>query len=403
MQPQQQVMPATQGAAQASALPRRRVLFDIVHADEPRWGGLEENICTLGKHLAALGYEPLIALRAPYAPQFQERLTAAGVRILDCPELLSVENRRPPIQTWVPAFCSLLRRERIDIYHMQSAHLGNEFWAAMAARVAGTRALLCTYHTQFFSESAQRRLAMSAVHGPVGVRAIAISHELYDVLNRLYRPPRSHLALIPPGIEDAGYQPSQGLSGGGGVLTLGYVGRLSHEKGLDLCITALAQLAEPEKVRLVVIGDGPEREALELQAQTLGMAGRVDFRGWVADASRYLSEFDVVVVSSRYEGFGLIAAEACAVGRPVIATRVGGLVDIVRAGETGWLVPAEDPAALAGAIEQAATDPAGLRRMGASARQRYEANWRAEDMANRVARAYEAALGKRGVPQPSPV
>ena len=131
------------------------------------------------------------------------------------------------------------------------------------------------------------------------------------------------------------------------------VGRASPEKGFDVLLEAV-HLARRDgaDVTLDIVGYGPDRAALEARGAQLGLAGAVRFLGPLPRAVLYerMAAAHAVVVPSRREGLGLVAVEALALGRPVIASRVGGLPEVVTAG-TGTLVPPEDPAALAHALQ----------------------------------------------------
>jgi glycogen(starch) synthase len=153
------------------------------------------------------------------------------------------------------------------------------------------------------------------------------------------------------------------------------LGRLTPQKGFDLALRAVAQLATrfPE-VRLVIAGDGDERAPLETLAETLGIADRCDWRGWVppSDVSRVIDEATIVVLASRYEGLPLVALEAAWMGRPVVATRVGGMAEVVCDEETGLLVQPENVDELASAMTRLLERPEEARRMGAAARRHVE-------------------------------
>jgi glycogen(starch) synthase len=150
-------------------------------------------------------------------------------------------------------------------------------------------------------------------------------------------------------------------------------GRVVFDKGFDLAIEAFARVVEafPE-ARLVVAGDGTEVGALRARAAELGVGERVEFRGWVSPhaVASLVAEASVVVVPSRLEGFGLVALEAAHGARPVVATRVGGLPEVVADGETGLLVEPEDPSGLAAAILALLHAPEDILRMGRAARTR---------------------------------
>ncbi|ADB73144.1 glycosyltransferase [Geodermatophilus obscurus] len=149
-----------------------------------------------------------------------------------------------------------------------------------------------------------------------------------------------------------------------GRLVVGAVGRLDRQKGFDVLMRAIADLPA---AHLVLIGDGPEWEALEALATDLGLKGRVTMAGWSDEAPTLMRSFDVLAVPSRWEGLPLVVLEAMLGGVPVVATPVGGIPDAVRHEETGLLVEVEDPAGLAAALNRLGTDPALRRRLAAAA------------------------------------
>jgi len=152
------------------------------------------------------------------------------------------------------------------------------------------------------------------------------------------------------------------------------VGRMVAEKGFDVAIAAFASISRDwPTARLVLAGDGPVRAALEQQAHDLGVAGRVDFLGWIAPGAMaaIMNDATIVIMPSRWqEPFGLVAMEAAQMARPVVATRVGGLPEVVVHGETGVLVEGDNSAALAGAVTSLLENPRLAAQMGRAARER---------------------------------
>jgi len=178
------------------------------------------------------------------------------------------------------------------------------------------------------------------------------------------------------------------------------VARLQEHKGMDTVIRALpAILAGAPDVRYAVAGAGPDRERLEQLAQELGVGDRVRFLGGVGDQDlpAFYNLASVYVGASRragrlgVEGFGISLVEASACGLPVVAGNSGGIPDAVRDGETGFLVPPEDPAALAAAISRLLADSGLASRIGAAGRRAVETyyNW---DRVVRDLRAIEAEV-----------
>jgi glycosyltransferase involved in cell wall biosynthesis len=138
---------------------------------------------------------------------------------------------------------------------------------------------------------------------------------------------------------------------GGHEYLVGIVGRLAPIKNHRLFLEAAAHVTRMEpRARFVVVGDGDLRPRLERRSRELGIDDRVFFTGWRRDLYRIYSDLDVLVISSNNEGTPMVAIEAMAAGCPVVATRVGGVPDVIRHGETGVLVPPHSPQDLANGI-----------------------------------------------------
>ena len=173
-----------------------------------------------------------------------------------------------------------------------------------------------------------------------------------------------------------------------GTLRLACLSRLSHEKGVDLLVRAVALAAmQGAHVRATIAGDGPERDTLELLAAELRVLDRVHFIGRVDDIVPVLREADALVIPSRSENLPLAALEAIAAGVPVVATDVGGVGEIVRPGITGWLVPPEDAGELA-AVLCTLGDGIALRTVRSRCAEE-GTSFRASTMAMGVLRAYD--------------
>ncbi len=151
---------------------------------------------------------------------------------------------------------------------------------------------------------------------------------------------------------------------------IGWVGRISYEKGLDVMLDALA-LLQGTGITLSVLGDGDERTELQARAHTLGIGTRVTWHGTVHGAARVISAFDAFVLSSRTEGTPIALFEAIAAGVPVVASAVGGVPDVVSPAEA-MLVRAQDPAALAAAVAGTLDDSAAALERARAARRRLD-------------------------------
>ena len=181
-----------------------------------------------------------------------------------------------------------------------------------------------------------------------------------------------------------------------------FVGRLVERKGVHLLLDALAALPPERRVVLRVVGDGPERGRLEAQAQRLGLGGRAVFHGFVPqdELRARMAACDcfvlpaVVDAKGDTEGLGVVLLEAMSYGKPTIASAAGGIVDIVRDGRNGFLVPRGDAAALADAIRRMMDDPAAARQMGLHGREDVAAGFSWDVIVGRLVEVYER-VGRR--------
>ena len=214
---------------------------------------------------------------------------------------------------------------------------------------------------------------------------------------RLYRHART--VVIPPGVELAAFaRPPAGGRGDSTWFTLVSVSRLIEVKGVEYAISALALLRDRgRRVRLEIVGDGPRRAALERLGLDLRLTEEIRFHGALAYASvpAILWRGDAFLLSSivdskgRTEGFGTVILEAMAAGLPVIASAVGGIVEIIRDGDNGLLVPPGDPAAIAAAVERLIDDPTAA--VGLQTRAAVDVAARYSDAA--ITSRYESVLG----------
>jgi glycosyltransferase involved in cell wall biosynthesis len=175
------------------------------------------------------------------------------------------------------------------------------------------------------------------------------------------------------------------------------VGRLSREKGHRYLVEAAAALArDGHRFALVIVGDGREEAGLRKQVAERGLAGTVHLVGFRTDIPAIMAEADVVALPSLTEGLPNVVLEAFAAGKPVVATRVGGVPEAVEDGRTGLLVPARDPTALAAGIAACLDDPARAARIGEEARRALE-DYSPEVQVRRVEELLERIAGGAAV------
>ncbi|MDQ4071215.1 MAG: glycosyltransferase [Actinomycetota bacterium] len=173
------------------------------------------------------------------------------------------------------------------------------------------------------------------------------------------------------------------------VPLVGIVGRLVPIKDVATMLAAVSLVPD---VHLAVVGDGELRAELEQRARRMGIAERVHFTGWVDDVPSAMSDLDVVALSSRNEGTPVSLIEAAAAGRPVVATRVGGVPLVVQAGVTGYLVRPGDAAEMAASLSRLLADPWQREQMGAAARRHAREQFSQERLLTEISALYTDLL-----------
>ena len=169
-------------------------------------------------------------------------------------------------------------------------------------------------------------------------------------------------------------------------ILFGFVGRLVPQKALDNLLEGFS-LVEQNTVKLVIVGSGPLSENLKLMAHRLGIKDRVVFCGYRNDIPEIMTEIDVLVLGSDYEGFGLVLLEAMSAGTPILATRVSAIPEIVVDGETGLLVPPREPLAMANGIKKLLNKSLRFE-LGSKGRRRAVENFSLEKMIEKTKSAY---------------
>jgi glycosyltransferase involved in cell wall biosynthesis len=369
--------------------------LSIAHLCAPaRVGGLERVVQGLARGQHARGHrvcvaavvEPGADLEAFLAP-----LAAAGVAVHPLP----VAGRRYLRER--SAVRRFLESWRPDVLHTHG-YRSDVLNGGMARRQG--IATVSTLHgssrmggLSHFFEWIQER-ALRRFDGVVAVSA-PLQAELLD-----RGVPRERLHLVPnawqplaPFLSRTQARTALGVPETG--LRIGWVGRLIPIKGPDVFVEAMARLGGPEGWSASMIGDGPERQRIEALLRTRGADGRAILHGGIPDAERLFTAFDLLVVSSRSEGTPMVLFEAMASGVPIVATAVGGVPDVLGDGG-GWLVPPEDPSALAAAMKAALSDPAERRERAGRARARLAGEYGPDLWLERHDRVYRAALGMSG-------
>lgn len=293
--------------------------------------------------------------------------------------------------------CQLIRRLRVDVVH---AHSEDGYLYGGLAATATRVPALGTFHRsriEFYRRDLKTRIWNRLLR-----KQVAVSTNRRDLMVRLSGVPADRIAVVHGGVDSkrfpfagpearAAARRRLGLSLDTPLL-LG-IGHLGLIKGHDIAIQALPDiLREFPATQLYLAGDGEPEELAALQRLVAGksLGDRVAFLGQINNPAEWLAASDLFVQVPRDEAFGLVFAEAASVGRPVVASRVGGIPEIVMPNETGLLVEPEDIDGVSRAVKDLLRQPAEIERMGIDARRRAEMHFSAEA----VARSYAAMMLK---------
>jgi glycosyltransferase involved in cell wall biosynthesis len=329
-------------------------------------GGMESVVERLVEGLPRERFE--LSALVPFEGPFADRLRALDV---DCHALPMPDN---PSWSSIQNGCALVQAQGIDVIH---AHLTNaHLLAALIGRLSG-RPVLATIHGRQLGIADLEAHRLADTHLCTVCRASEL-HALGLGVDA------ARLACIPNGVDVERFRPEPGarigalrrsLFGDDGAALeaplVGFVGRLSPEKGPEVFVRAALMLRERlPAARFVIVGDGPLRESVQALVAQYRLEGRLHLAGLRGDMPGIYRELDVVVSSSHSEAMPLAIMEALASGVPVVATRVGGVPDLVEQGGCGWLCEPGHFDAIAARVATLVEQPAERERMARRARER---------------------------------
>ncbi len=288
--------------------------------------------------------------------------------------------------------CRLIRRERIGIVHSHifSSHL----WGALAGRLSGARVLRTEHNMSEWKTGWRRRLDRLALG--LTARVIAVSEPVRVSLLVTAGLPPEKVQTVPNGLNLERLRSSVPREEKMRQLGLDPLSRfgvisaaLTTKKGHCYLLEALAQIRPrlPD-FRMLLLGEGELRGELDRRISELGLRETALLLGSRPDAPQIVAAADLFVLSSTREGLSIAMLEAMALGRPVVATAVGGAPDVIEHGRNGLLVPPGDPVALGRAIETVLGDPDSARRLGAAARETVLRRFGFERMVERYREIY---------------
>lgn len=345
----------------------------ILLVSGPAAGGLKRHVETLASRLPARGFE--VAGAAPPGV-FVEAVCRFPLDLGDRPrpgaDLRTVRQLRLAAKQWKP-----------DVVH---AHGVKAALLTLFAFPTGRPPVVVTYHNVWHGGPLSAPLRLLA---PRAAASIAVSGAVRDSLAR-HGVRVAHPEVIRNGVDPAAF-PDVKTGRPPHPFTALFMGRLTEEKGIPVLLEAVEAAGEGPAISLVIAGDGPLRSRVEQAAAR--NAGRVRYVGHVSEVLTAYRQADVVVMPSLSEGLPMTALEAMACGLPLVASRVGGLPEVVADGETGLLVPPGDPSALAAALRVLAADPVRAAAMGDVGRARVADRFTEERMLEQLIACYHTALG----------
>jgi len=302
----------------------------------------------------------------------------------------------------------LMRGQRYDIVHTHNSKAG--FIGRLAAKISGVPIIIHTIHGFAFHEYERppRRILfvfLERVAARFADKLITVSTPLKDWGLKLKIGEEKQYAVIPDGIEMERFEVKtdsqkqrQELGIGPDDLVVGMVAKLWEGKGHCTLIDAAPQIIqEVPNVKFIFVGDGYLRQDLEKLALAKGMNDYIIFAGFRNDIPEITGIFDIAILASFFEGLGRVLLEAMVLRKPVVATNVGGIPEVVQDGLNGFLVPPGDSQALAKAIIRLLKDKELRQKMGEEARKKIDERFSAEKMVDEIEKVYNELLKKKGI------
>ncbi len=365
--------------------------------------------------LRTIGFEAELACGDPEGGA-GERLSAVaereGVPVF---RLRHLGRRTDPLRDAraLAEIAGLVRRRGAQVVHTHNSKAG--LLGRIAARACGVPAVIHTVHGWAFEQAgsaAARGLYRILERGAARLahRTIVVSRALEAAAESAAIPGGARRTVLYSGIDLEAFRTAgrdgalrARLGADDRTFLVGQVARIWEGKGHETLLDAFGRLRrECPRARLVIVGDGPGRTALERRAAMTGLAPFVRFTGHREDVALVTAQLDAATLLSQYEGMGRVVVEALAAGVPVVASRVGGICELVREGENAFLVAPGDVGGVAAALGRLAWDEGLRARMAAAARTGVDARFDASRMVERIAEIYQEALAGSRVAIPAP-
>lgn len=349
--------------------------------------GAENHLLQLLPGLQQRGYDvTFLALTKPQEvpSALTQALIAQEIPVID----LRIKGELQP--QVLGQIYNIIQQSSYDIIHTHLLYA--DLYGALAARWVGRGKILCTRHND--NRYRQRWPMRPLITWNTGWmhHVIAISEHIKAFNMQYQRVPAEKITVVP-----YGYTPSAPLPSprpkASDTFTIGMVGRLVPQKSHVTALHALHLIRQQvPHVRLVIVGDGPLRTELITLTEELQLTPYVKFLGYQPNAAQWMQGFDIFLHPSVHEGFGLVLLEAMAACLPIVATKVSAIPEIVLDGQTGFLIPPQDPQSLAQAVIQLFINPELRLKFGMAGYQRLMQEFTVAKMLDRTEKVYQSLL-----------
>lgn len=356
-----------------------KILYGITKAN---FGGAQRYVFDLAKAMKKRGHN--VAVLCGEGGVLADKLKEEGIRVIEIKGMKRDISLVNEFRSFYFIFRTLWN-EKPNIFHTNSSKMGGI--GNLAARLAGIKRIIFTGHGWAFNESWRpwwqkvfiKLLAWLTI--TLSHKTLCVSKKTKNDISWMFI--KNKLNVVYNGIENFELLPRTEPG-----FTVGAISELHKIKGLDVLLNAWAKFRKNHEAKLIIFGDGEEKENLQNLAQNLGILESVEFRGFVKDAKTYLNNFDIFVMPSRSENMPYALLEAGISGRPVIASAVGGIPEIVESGVSGELVEPEDPEALFSSLALFHDNPRTRDRLGESLRKTVREKFSLERMVIKTLEIY---------------
>ncbi|MBX4195932.1 glycosyltransferase family 4 protein [Candidatus Parcubacteria bacterium] len=369
-----------------------RILYGITKSN---WGGAQRYVYDLAIAAREAGHE--VSVLSGGNGLMIKKLDEAGIRVISLPHM----NRDIKVASELKSFVDIykiLRSERPDVFHINSSKMGG--LGTFAARIAGVKKIIFTSHAWAFNES--RHWLQRLIIEELSWLTVFLSHITICVSEQSKRQMETKpligekLVVVHNGIDgfkllerEVAREKLSLTDLPPDTILVGTISELHPNKGIDIMLRALNKTTE--NVHFAIAGTGEKMAELRQLAKILGVSGRVHFLGYVENAREYLKAFDIFTLTSRTESLPYVILEAGYAALPVVATRAGGIPEIITDGKTGTLVPRRDHKSLAAALSDLINDREKRSIFGENLSKFVKENFSKERMVRETFKIYQAA------------